>query len=74
MTLKEKGCVYYKKQEKISNENATGTHLGIIMNECWETEEDFNNHNEMKHIQEFFRNECLAKNGSAKSWNVNLFK
>jgi len=73
-THKEKGCIQYLVQRKIPNEYARGGHYGIIFNEIWETEEDFNNHNEAEHIQRFFQKECLSKDGSAECWNVNLFK
>lgn len=72
-THKEKGCIMYKVMLKMKNENATGEHYPILFNEIWECEEDFNNHNKAEHIQEFFEKECLSKNGSALSWNINLF-
>lgn len=73
-TRVEKGCVQYKVMRKIKNEFAQGDSKGIIMNEIWETVEDFNVHNQSKHVQDFFKKECLSYSGSAESWNVNLFK
>ena len=73
-TRVEKGCIMYKVMKKINNECAGGDHKGIIFNEIWETQEDFIVHNNAPHIGEFFQKECLDENGSAESWNVNLFE
>lgn len=73
-THKEKGCIMYTVMKKVPNEFATGTHYGIVFNEIWETEEDFNNHNRSKHIQDFFQENCLNENGPAELWNVNVFR
>lgn len=74
-THKEKGCEVYKVMRKTESEYATGDSLGgIIFNEVWTSQEDFENHNQSKHITDFFQKECLDENGSAEKWNVNLFK
>ncbi|MBL0686510.1 MAG: antibiotic biosynthesis monooxygenase [Sulfurospirillum sp.] len=73
-TCKEKGCIQYIVMKKIKNEFAKGKSKGIIFNEIWETAEDFNAHNKASHIEEFFQKHCLNKNGSANSWNINLFE
>ena len=73
-THKEKGCITYKVMKKIKNEYAQGEHKGIIFNESWDTVEDFNKHNQAKHITDFFEEQCLKETGLVKSWNVNLFE
>lgn len=76
-THKEKGCIQYRVMKCIENpfsEGEFGKEYNILFNEIWKTEEDFNNHNQSKHIGDFFQKECLDETGSAESWNVNLFQ
>ncbi len=76
-TRAEKGCIQYKVMKCIENacsEGEFGKEYNILFNEIWETEEDFNIHNASKHVGDFFQKECLDGNGSAESWNVNLFE
>jgi len=76
-THKEKGCIQYKVMKCIENkfaESEFGKEYTILFNEIWETEEDFNNHNESAHITDFFTEQCLKETGSAEKWSVNLFK
>ena len=73
-TRKEDGCIAYQVMRKIDNEYATGVHKGIIVNEVWKNAESFNKHNDAEHITSFFETECVDADGSAQSWNVNLFK
>jgi len=72
-TRVEQGCIQYIVMRKILNNYAKGDHKGIIFNEIWETEQDFNAHNESNHVQKFFKEQCLNENGSTLSWNVNCF-
>lgn len=74
LSHKEKGCIRYTAMKKFDHKYATGTHSGILFNEIWATEEDFENHCESKHIVDFFENECISENGSALEWNVNVFR
>ena len=73
-THKEKGCIQYIVMKKFDHKYGAGTHGGILFNEIWASEEDFENHCENKHIVDFFQNECIDENGSASSWNVNVFR
>ena len=73
-THKEQGCEFYKVMRKVDNECATGEHMGIIVNEVWQSHETFIKHNNSKHITDFFQKECLDENGSANKWNVNVFE
>lgn len=73
-THAEKGCIRYKVMRKFDHKYASGTHGGILFNEIWASEEDFENHCESKHIVDFFQNECISEKGSASNWNVNVFR
>lgn len=73
-THKEKGCIQYTVMKKFDHKYANGEHGGILFNEIWASEEDFENHCENKHIVDFFQNECIDENGSALKWNVNVFR
>ena len=69
-THKEKGCVQYLVMKRVPNKFATGKSGGIIFNEIWMSEEDFNLHNESKHVQDFFQKNCVDENGACAEFNV----
>ena len=74
ITHKEDGCIQYKVMKKFDHKYAGGNHGGILFNEIWASEEDFEKHCENKHIVDFFQNECIDENGSVSKWNVNVFR
>lgn len=73
-THKEAGCIQYIVMRKFDHKYAEGSHGGILFNEVWASEEDFERHCENKHIVDFFQNECIDENGSVLKWNVNVFR
>ncbi|WP_457598352.1 putative quinol monooxygenase [Hydrogenimonas sp.] len=73
-TLREDGCLQYIVTRRIENPCAGGSaEYPIVFNEIWADRESFEAHCNRRAIREFFETHCLAEDGIAEAWDVNVY-
>jgi len=72
-TLREEGCLRYRVTKQIGNSFAEGKSMPIVFNEAWASVEDFERHCQRKGIVDFFKKECIDKDGLVESYNVTAY-
>ena len=73
-TLREDGCLQYIVTRRIENPCAGGSDdYPIVFNEIWAAREAFEAHCNRRAIRDFFQSHCLADDGLAEAWDVNVY-